>query len=159
MSSTVADLAPGIVSQLVVGLGAQLADWELCTFESSAPYAVDAVKPTYIGPNEPANAPDSRILLTGGRGIPVLSTRRTYDYPVTIAWRLAPWPAGNVNHANDFLDTLRRRLVGLGPITLGGIPVNGVRFAYDGVLARDSRQRHEAVARYLFRAREASANT
>ena len=87
------------------------------------------------------------------------STRRTYDYPVTIAWRLAPWPAGNVNHANDFLDTLRRRLVGLGPITLGGIPVNGVRFAYDGVLARDSRQRHEAVARYLFRAREASANT
>jgi len=151
-----ATLPDSLEARVAVGLAAQLGEWDIVTFEPSGQYALDAVRPVYLGPNDPVNAPDERVVLTPRTPIAVPTSRRSVDVPIAIGWRgpVDGDPAGAVN----FLGLLRRRFVRLGRLDLDGIPVNGVRHQYSGALPRDTGRRFGASATYLFRCREATAN-
>jgi hypothetical protein len=151
-----ATLPDSLEAALVLGLAEQLGTWDIVTFEASGEYDVDAVRPVYLGPNEPVNAPDDRVVLVARTPLAVGESRRTVDVPVGIGWRSAV--DADPLEAVKFLGLIRRRLVRLGRVDLGGIPVNGVRHQYSGALGRDTARRLGASATYLFRCREATAN-
>jgi hypothetical protein len=143
-------------SLLTLGFAAQLDAWGIGTWEAEADYTAVSVRPIYLGPDEPANAPDERIILTVRSPRPVTGSPRTVDVPIGINWR---GPADGDQHgAIDFLGVLHRRLDHLGPRTFGSVPVNGLRRQDAGPIGRDSRRRAGATATYLFRCRPALVN-
>jgi len=158
MPSTVRD---SLQALLVDGLAQQLADWDVVSYEPTGEYdpIADFPRPVYFGPDEPANAPAERVLLTVRTPLTLASSSRssTVDVPVGINWR-GP-EGGDQLAAANFLGLLSRRFRRMGKITLGTIPVNGVRLSSAGTIGRDSRRRQGATATYLFRCREASANS
>lgn len=148
-------------SLLVLGFAEQLEVWDIVTWQPTGLYDPAALRPAYLGPDEPVNAPAERVLLTVRDPLPIDGTRHTVDVPIGINWRGPEPDAGGVSDplgGHNFLGLLKRRLHRHGPITLGEIPVSAIRFSTGGSIGADARGRYGATATYLFRCREASAN-
>ncbi len=120
MPSTMPD---GLEAQLVLGLLDALDAWDLLTWSPDAAYASDAVLPAFIGPDEPANAPAERVIVTPRT--PRRLTTRIVDVPVGINYR-GP-EDGDELAATNYLGLLRRRLYRLPATRFGDVRVNGVR--------------------------------
>ena len=150
MPSVVRD---GIETLVAVGLCAQLAAWDLVEW-SEGEIPAGAVRAARLGPVEPPNMPDERVLVTPRPAIVVRG--QVVDLPIGIAWRGAV-DADPLQGLN-FLAALQRRLYRLPPITLGGARVSGARVESSGMLPPDTARRPAATASILFRARIPSAN-
>lgn len=149
-----ADITDGLEAQLVLGLLEALDAWELLTWSADAAYAPTVIRPAFIGPDEPANAPAERVIVTPRT--PRRLTVRTVDVPVGINYR-GPEDGDELGGTN-YLGQLRRRLYRLPARSFGAVRVNGVRIQDEGPIGRDSRRRVGATATYLFRCREALVN-
>jgi hypothetical protein len=158
MPSTARD---SLEALLALGLAVALDGWDFGTYRDAGAYLEDDTRPIYFGPDDPAAAPDDRLLLTPRTARPVAGTRKTVDVPIAIAWRgprrtatSNPDPLGAVN----MLGLLKRRLHRYGPAIFGTIPVSIVRMQDGGALPADEHGRLSASTTYLFRCREATAN-
>lgn len=140
---------------LVVGLATELAAWGIGTYDENG-YAPDAVLPIYFGPDEPANTPDERLLLTVRTWIPGTTGPRVGETPVGFNWR-GPADADPLAAVN-FLGLLYRRLHRLSHHSFGPVRVGLVRRSSAGAIGRDTNRRPGATATYMFRGLLASVN-
>jgi hypothetical protein len=152
MPSAVRD---GLETLLALGLLDALDGWDLLTWQESAAYPSNVVRPAYIGPADPPNAPDERVLVTPRTAI--AERGRVVLVPVGIAWR-GPVDGDPLAGLN-YLAILERRLYRLPAMTLGTVPVAGCRRADAGPLPPDAERRPRAAATYLFRCRMATVST
>lgn len=151
MPSAVPDDIEALVA---VGFLEQLAEWDLVTWEPGQ-IAPDAVRPARLGPDEPANMPDERVLVTPRAVLPVRG--RIVDVGIGIAWR-GPVDGDALDGLN-FIGAIRRRLYRIPPMTFGTVRVSGARIESSGMLPRDTARRPAATASILFRALIARVNT
>lgn len=145
----------GLEARVALGFLTKLDEWDLVTWSETEPYTAETVRPAYLGPSEPANAPHERVIVTARTALQIRG--QIVDVPLGVAWR-GPVDGDDLQGVN-FLGLLARRLYRIGPLELGGVRVAGARIESSGVLPRDSSRRLMATATILFRARIASANT
>lgn len=160
MPSALSETLPdSLEAQLVYGIAEQLAAWDIVAWsdprdEDADPYTADTIRPTYLGPDEPATAPDERVLITAAPLVHI--TARTVEVPVGFNWR-GPEdsdPLGGLS----FTGMLYRRLHRYGPALFGTVRVGAVLFRSAGSIGRDHRRRPGATANYAFRGQLASVN-
>lgn len=141
---------------LARALATQLAAWDIVTYRASGEYQSADVRPLYLGPDEPANAPAERVLLTVSPVVPLRGL--IGEIPVSFNYRGAEGAGAFVGL--NFAGLLRRRLHKLAHFTFGTVPVGLVRETSAGSIGRDGRRRPGATANYLFRGQFAgSVNT
>lgn len=150
MVSTMPD---SLEAQLALGLLEKLDEWGIVTW-ADAEYLPDAVRPAFLGPSEPRNAPAERVIVTARRLQRIRAN--IVEIPVGIAWR-GPVDGDDLDAIN-FLGLLERRFYRLPPTTFGAVRVSGARVESAGTLPRDTSRRLAATATILFRARMTTEN-
>lgn len=151
MPSTAPD---SIETLLALGIAAELGESDIVTYAPSGTYPADAVRPLYFGPDEPANTPDERVLLTVRPAVPTRG--RIGVVTAGISWR-GPVDGDPLAGLN-FVGLLFRRLHRLDHHAFGAVRVGTTRQTSAGTLGRDARRRPAASANYLFRLLHPSAN-
>lgn len=148
-------LSDALEVQLAHGLAQQLADWDIVSYAGpDAAYEADAVRPLYFGPDEPANSPDERVLLTVRPATKVRGS--IVVVPVGFLWR---GPVGSIAQDGlNFTGMLFRRLDRLSHHAFGTARVGAVLYQNAGTLGTDTKRRASASANYLFRGILASVN-
>lgn len=146
-----------IEAELALGIAAQLAEWDIAAWSGGIdveyPDPMPA-RPIYLGPDEPANTPDERVLLTVKPAMPVRG--RITETPVSFNWRGAD--GGDPLDGLRFTGLLYRRLHRLAHFQFGVVRVGLVRQTSAGTIGRDSRRRPGATANYLVRGLNPTAN-
>lgn len=153
-ADTLDDLTGSLEGQLAVGFLAALDAWSLVTWRPLTEYQPSDVRPAYLGPTDPPNAPDERVLLTPRVAVQVPGSQFV-DVPLGFLYR-GP-VGGSALVALDVLGAVRRRLRGLPPQTYGTVRASLPRVT-GGVLPVDGNRRPLASATILFRCRPARVN-
>lgn len=144
----------GLEAQLALGVLDALDSWDVLTWSAASAYPADAIRPAFIGPDEPANTPGERVIVTPRA--PRRITRQTVDVPLAFNYR-GPVDGDELGPLN-FVGLLRRRLEFLPRRSFGAVRVTAVREQDAGAIGRDANRRAGATATYLFRCREALVN-
>jgi len=139
---------------LALGLAEALAEWDIVSYSDAAKYGTDDVRPLYFGPNEPANTPDERVLLTVRPSAIVRGQIAATS--VGINWRggVGADPLDGLN----FTGLLFRRLHRLSHYQFGAVRVGAVLFNSAGNIGSDASRRPGATANYTFRGLLPSVN-
>lgn len=153
---TVYSPGDGYTTLLGNGIAAELDEWALGTWRESSAYGTDDTRPIYIGPNEPPQAPDERLIVTVHTPMRVAGSRALVETSVGLNYRAEP--TDDDRPARNLLDALYRRLDRLGPHTFGAVQIGAVLHQSSGLLGQDGARRYSASATYLFRGRLASVN-
>ncbi len=150
-----ATLSNALEVELAHGIAQALADWDIVTYTGpDATVPADAVRPLYFGPDEPANTPDERVLLTVRPAVKIRG--QIVGVPVALLWRGEP---GTIAQDGlNFTGLLFRRLDRLSHYTFGTVRVGAVLYQSAGTLGPDTKRRASASANYLFRGILASVN-
>lgn len=147
-------IAEGRTAQLLDGLAAELAAWDIASYERTR-YDGSQLRPIYFGPNEPVDSPPERLILTPSgsyiqRGnITVNPIGFNYRGPV----------GGDALGPQNFLDMLERRLHKLAHHTFGQVRIGLVWRQSAGLIGKDTSRRYGGSATYLFRGINPSVNS
>jgi hypothetical protein len=141
----------GYTIDLVTGLAEHLADAGIGTWKPDGDYTADDIA-IVVGPHIP-QAPDSVVCLTP---YVVPGNQPGLSEHVTGVQVRCRGPASDPRTAEDLADVVFDTLQGLGPTTLGGLPVAHVWLQSSAPLGPDTSHRHERSDNYYIQANRAT---